>query len=246
MDTIGIDENNIPVIIEYKRSSNQNVINQGLFYLNWLVGHRGDFQWLVLDALGKDVADRIDWSGPRLICIANDFTKYDEHAVKQMNRNIALIRYHKFNDNLLLLEQITSTSAPSPSADKAVPPTGAKKNYKTVSDHLREANSDMIDRYEMIAEFLRSIGDDVETKILDFYVAFRRIKNFACVELRNQADKILVFVKVDPSTMELEDGFTRDMREIGHFGTGDLEVTIRSDADFERAKTLFEKSYYNS
>ena len=31
MDTIGIDENNCPVIIEYKRSMNQNVINQGLY-----------------------------------------------------------------------------------------------------------------------------------------------------------------------------------------------------------------------
>ena len=32
IDTLGIDENNSPVIIEYKRSINENVINQGLFY----------------------------------------------------------------------------------------------------------------------------------------------------------------------------------------------------------------------
>ena len=32
MDTLGIDENGCPVIIEYKRSTNENVINQGLFY----------------------------------------------------------------------------------------------------------------------------------------------------------------------------------------------------------------------
>ena len=48
MDTLGIDENNSPVVIEYKRSSNENVINQGLFYLDWLMGHRKDFEWLVL------------------------------------------------------------------------------------------------------------------------------------------------------------------------------------------------------
>lgn len=35
MDSIGIDENNSPVIFEYKRSSSENVINQGLFYLDW-------------------------------------------------------------------------------------------------------------------------------------------------------------------------------------------------------------------
>jgi RecB family endonuclease NucS len=36
IDTLGIDENNRPVIPEYKRALNQNVINQGLYYLNWL------------------------------------------------------------------------------------------------------------------------------------------------------------------------------------------------------------------
>src|SRR5215216_12681 len=46
IDTLGIDENNSPVIIEYKRSLNENVINQGLFYLNWLMDHRADFKLL--------------------------------------------------------------------------------------------------------------------------------------------------------------------------------------------------------
>ena len=62
MDTLGIDENGCPVIIEYKRASNENVINQGLFYLDWLKDHRGDFELLVLKKLGKNVADGTMWS----------------------------------------------------------------------------------------------------------------------------------------------------------------------------------------
>ena len=54
MDTLGIDENSCPVIIEYKRSSNMNVINQGLFYLDWLVTHRGDFEMLVLEEVRRE------------------------------------------------------------------------------------------------------------------------------------------------------------------------------------------------
>lgn len=49
MDSIGIDENNCPVIFEYKRSVNENVINQGLFYLDWLLDHKADFKLLVMD-----------------------------------------------------------------------------------------------------------------------------------------------------------------------------------------------------
>lgn len=254
LDTIGIDENRIPVIIEYKRSTNENVINQGLFYLNWLMGHRKDFEWLVMERFGKEEAQKVDWSGPRLICIAGDFTKYDEHAVRQMDRNIDLIRYRKFEGDLLLLEHLTATTARSawsgsaPPSSGSGPPAGAgpRAKYKTVTTQIEEAPTELRDRYEALASHLGALGDDVTVKVTDFYVAFRRIKNFACAELRNQLGKILAFVKVDPDTVDLEPGFTRDVRAIGHFGTGDLEITIASDADLERAKPLLERAYNES
>jgi CO dehydrogenase/acetyl-CoA synthase alpha subunit len=101
IDSLGLDENGCPVIVEYKRNRNENVINQGLFYLDWLLDHKADFRLLVMDRLGKDEADKIEWSGTRLLCIAADFTRYDEHAVAQINRNIELIRYKLFGDDLL-------------------------------------------------------------------------------------------------------------------------------------------------
>lgn len=244
MDSLGIDENNSPVVIEYKRSSNENVINQGLYYLDWLMSHRKDFEWLVLERLGADAAKLVDWSGPRLICIATDFGKYDEHAVKQMNRNIALIRYRRFEGELLLLEQLTSASASAGAPTTTSNGGGSgKPNYKTITDQMHEAPQDLLDLYHMLADYFLALGDDVEAKTTAYYVAFRRIKNFASVELRNQMKKLLVFVKVDPDTVQLEDGFTRDVRKIGHFGTGDLEITITDVADFEKAKSLLQKSY---
>ena len=92
IDSLGLDENGCPVIIEYKRHSNENMMSQGLFYLDWLLDHRAEFQWLVMEKLGKDVANEIDWTGTRLLCIAADFTRYDQHAVQQIPRNIELIR----------------------------------------------------------------------------------------------------------------------------------------------------------
>src|SRR5918995_6214126 len=88
IDTLGIDENGYPVIIEYKRSLNENVINQGLFYLDWLMDHKAEFTLLVQAKLGKETADGIEWDNPRLLCVAGDFTKYDEYAVQQIDRNI--------------------------------------------------------------------------------------------------------------------------------------------------------------
>jgi RecB family endonuclease NucS len=60
IDSLGLDENHCPVILEYKRSVGENVINQGLFYLDWLMDHKADFKLLVLDKLGAAAADAID------------------------------------------------------------------------------------------------------------------------------------------------------------------------------------------
>ena len=68
IDSLGLDENGCPVIIEYKRHTNENVMTQGLFYLDWLMDHRGDFTLLVHQSLGADA--EVDWTAPRLVCAA--------------------------------------------------------------------------------------------------------------------------------------------------------------------------------
>ena len=70
IDTLGLDENNCPVIVEYKRNSNENIINQGLYYLDWLMDHQDSFKLLVMEHIGGEAAETIDWSAPRLVCVA--------------------------------------------------------------------------------------------------------------------------------------------------------------------------------
>ena len=111
IDTLGLDDNNCPVIIEYKRAMNENVINQGLFYLDWLMDHQGEFTLEVIRRLGPEFVEKIDWPGTRLLCIAGDFTRYDEYAVMQIPRNVELLRYRRYGADLLLLELVNSGTA---------------------------------------------------------------------------------------------------------------------------------------
>ena len=52
IDSLGVDQDGTPVIVEYKKTSNENVINQGLFYLDWLVDHKGDFTLAAQEEFG--------------------------------------------------------------------------------------------------------------------------------------------------------------------------------------------------
>jgi len=60
IDSLGLDENGSPVIFEYKRAVNENVINQGLFYLDWLLDHRAEFELLVMKKLGSQIGEQIN------------------------------------------------------------------------------------------------------------------------------------------------------------------------------------------
>lgn len=234
IDTLGIDENACPVIIEYKRATNENVINQGLFYLDWLLDHRSEFELLVLRKLGEAAAAEIDWSAPRLICIAGGYTRYDEHAVEQMNRNIELIRYRRFGTNLLMLEMVNASSAePGPA------PGNTAGAGRSMSEILEALDGPLLELYEALRRHLKDLGDDIQEKTLQNYVAFRRLRNFARVKVFS--DSLRVYLKVDPTTVALKPGFTEDVRGKGRAAS--LSVTLRTLEDLERAKPLFQQSY---
>lgn len=243
IDTLGIDENGSPVIIEYKRATNENVINQGLFYLDWLMDHQGEFKWLVQEKY-SELVETIEWSSPRLICIAGGFTKYDLNAVSQINRIIELHRYVRYGDDLLLLDWVNAAAVASKaSSSKSLAVSPGEKSYKGFVEYLAQADQELKDLYEQLCEELRALGDDVQEKQLLYYRAFKRLKNFACVEVKPTGQKILVYVKGNPDALDLEEGFSRDVRTIGHFGTGEVELTIASTSDLQKALPLIEQSY---
>lgn len=243
MDSLGIDENFCPVIFEYKRSKNENVINQGLFYLDWLLEHKDSFKVLVIEKLGMETASKIDWTMPRVICIAGDFNRYDESAINQMNRNITLIRYKKFEDNLLMFEQLNQNVV-KPLDDTVVVENQEEKKrhfYKTFSEKLSDADDNIVSLYNDVRNYIISFGDDITETILKYYTAFKKIENFICAEVYKS--KILLYLKLDASTVKYEKNFSRDVTNIGHYGTGNVELELKSVNEFEKAKPLIERAY---
>ena len=253
IDTLGLDDNGCPVIIEYKRSSNENVINQGLYYLDWLMDHKAEFELLVLKKLGAPIAEEIGWDAPRLLCIAGDFSKFDEHAVHQIPRNISLLRYRRYDKDLLLLELVNGNRSDSSTAitvdvsnfASSLPIVGAKEKteYAGFAELLAVCSPELHNLWRSIDDHLRGLGDEVEVYQRKYYVAYRRLKNFASVEVHPRAGFHAIFVKVDPASIPLEPDFTRNVSSIGHYGTGDLEIRVRNLADLEKAKPLIAQSY---
>ncbi|MEE1797546.1 DUF5655 domain-containing protein [Streptomyces sp. JV176] len=235
IDSLGLDENGAPVIVEYKRATDAGVINQGLFYLAWLMDHRAEFGHLVRDRLGATASSQILWSAPRLICVAGDFTRYDVHAVREHRRSIDLVRYRLFGDDLLGLETVASVTGPAAVAK------GARRRAAGLAP-VRGQGGALADLTGAVDEVLLGLGDGVTRVQRKQYAAYQRLRNFACL-CPPQQTKLLVYLKADPKEVDLVPGFTRDVTGLGHHGTGDLEVRLRTERDVERAAELFQLSY---
>jgi predicted transport protein len=167
--------------------------------------------------------------------VAGDFTRYDVHAVREHRRSIDLVRYRFFGNEHIGLETVASvsggTQAPRRARRQAVAQAAADVQ-----------GASMVELANAVDEVLLGLGDGVNCVERKQYRAYQRLRNFACV-CPPQRSKLLVYLKADPKEVDLVPGFTRDVTGLGHHGTGDLEVQLRTPRDLERALDLFRASY---
>ena len=96
-DTLGLDGQNRPTIIEYKKGPNKYLINQTVYYSKCL-------QQFLRPAFEKKVRrewqnQKVNWcKAPRLICVAASFTEEDI-VLQEMIETLELVRYGFLDKN---------------------------------------------------------------------------------------------------------------------------------------------------
>ncbi len=251
IDTLALSEDDSPVIIEYKKVESSELITQSLFYLSWMHDHRGDFEIATQKAFGNSIA--VDWSDVRVICIAPNYKKYDLHAVQVMGANIELWTYRLFKNSTLYLEEVfqktyappvvTSVDSKNPvmvAAGKKAAITRATATY-TFEQHLEGKSAKIRELALAIQEFILGLDPAIEESPKKFYVAYRISQNIACMEL--QKHRVILYLKLNPKEVSGPPTISRDMTDIGHYGTGDLEMSIRETKDLEAARPFIEMAY---
>ena len=238
--------------MEYKKGADSGVLAQAVSYLSWLDSARHEFEALVKEKLGSEAAESIDWRNPRMVCIAAGFSHHDRVAVRRLRERIDLVRYRVFEGGLLSLLLIESTPGSTrPISDRrqsrereatACAASGDVRASPQTTATAGAVPGCLQNLYSELDEAL-TVWGEVEVAQLRHYIAYRRMVNVASVIFRPKHEAILLYLKVDPDTVELEEGFSRDMRGIGHLGTGDLEVRIASAADLEKAGPLIRRAF---
>ena len=244
MDTLGIDDEGNPCIIEYKKGQNENVINQGLSYLRWLLDHKDSFEKLCSE---KNVSTTIQWAAPRVICVAESYNKFDTDTADLLPINIELYRYKLYEDGLLTLDtenyqKVKLQDAPKFTAgpDK---PERLQETF-TLEHHLAMSSDQTKELFEALKERILAIDKEIIEDPKKLYLAYKTTRNF--VDIVFKKSKLKLYINMKTGTLDDPRGIAKDLEtpvHIGHWGNGDYLVEVSDHTDIDYVMSLIQQSY---
>ena len=239
IDTLAVDYTGAPVIIEYKRNKNDNVINQGLSYLRWLQAQKVEFfEMLVIKSLGSEVANQItiDWKNPRVVCIAESYSKFDIDTVEVIPMRIELFKYRYYEDGIFSLEPLSVSEQKAKSSNSTK--TDKPSIDTTIEDLLGKASQNIREIFEELREKIFELDENITEKATSLYVAYRVTKNFAEIHIgKNQ-------LKIHMRPIEYNDPENKvEKIPEGYNWTMDRRVYLKSHQELDYIFQLIEQSY---
>lgn len=245
MDTLGIDHEGNPCIIEYKKGQNDSVINQGLSYLRWLLDHKDSFEKLCNE---KKVTTTIQWGSPRVICVAESYNKFDADTADLLPINIELYKYKMYEDDLLILDKENYQKVKITGIAKLAP-QGASRPEKlqetyTLEDHLAQADPKTQELFNVLKEQILALDQNILEEPKKLYVAYKMTRNFVDIVLKK--NKLKLFVNIKSGEIDDPQNMARDLEtpvHIGHWGNGDYEITLSDEDEIDYVMSLIRQSY---
>jgi predicted transport protein len=243
IDTLAVDSSGAPVIIEYKKNRNDAVINQALSYLKWLRTQKSEFfEKLIIDKLGDSVSKEIglDWNNPRVICIAESFSRFDIDTIHFVSTKIELLKYRIYDDGIFTLEPVNyADQGVQVEAEKQeIKSTVQVQNNPSVDGHLEKVTNDIKLVFGELRERILSMDELITETPRVQYVGYKVSNNFAEVHFQRNSLKIhLRPINYDDPKTLIQKTSDRANQTMNRF------VYLTSMNDIDYVCSLIEQSY---
>lgn len=248
LDTLAFDnETKAFVIIEYKRNTNQSVLDQGVSYLNTLLKYKADFILEFQEKTGKLLnKSQVDWSQSKVAFVSPNFTSFQKQAVDFKDLNIELWEVRRFEKDILFVNGI-KRSKNAPSIKSSVSGDQSElslltQELKTYSEEdLLQNKSDAItELYDSFKQAIFQLIPDCELVPTKLYIAFKKDgHNIVDIEIQNKQLKL--FLNARMGQLDDPKHLARDVSKIGHFGNGDYELKVKTTVDLEYIMSLIKQ-----
>lgn len=244
IDTLAIDRDGAPTIIEFKRNKNDNVINQSLSYLKWIKAQRQEFfERLMFNRLGSELAEsiRLDWNHPRIVCVAESYSRYDMDTVEVVPLRIDLFKYRLYEGGLFSLDMVSVNeqhknrveASLEMSADAAQTITQGMKEQSGSSNTTRQM-------FDELREKILALDENIVEKPGRRAIAYRLAKNFC--EILIKKDSLVIDLR--PIDYQDPRGLVSKIYE-GYVVTMNRRVTLSDPRDLDYMFGIIQQSYKN-
>lgn len=266
IDTLGIDEAGRPVVVEYKRHRDENVIGQGLYHVAWLEDHQAEFRELVRGQLGVARLTDVEFGTPRLLCVASGFPRQDQIAAENSRRRVELLRCRRFADAYVAVEWVFGGEMIDPALGPGGPPrrktgeerdldaprlvrssaprAGEDPDYSVCPDWVKasEGTRTLLHELKTLVDQLGEVRTDPVATGVSFKcmaAAGNRMQVIAHVYLRVRSGLRVLIHEDLVRDMPLEDGFTHPWA-----GGPYREIVIRDREQIRNAESLLRVAYH--
>lgn len=246
IDTLAFDEQaKAFIIIEVKRDKNMSVVDQGFSYLKLMLENKADFIVEYNERLNQNLQrNDIDWGQTRVVFVSTSFTDNQIEATDFKDIAIELWEVKRYANETVAIIPIKK----SKSAESIKPITQQKPEYKAIAEEINvyteeslvaKGSDETKELYSKFRDAILNLADGIQVIPTKLYVAFRKNGNLVCMDI--QKKQIRMWIGAKKGYLDDAKGLARDVSNVGHWGTGDYEVSVSDDKNLEYIMSLIKQ-----
>ena len=194
-----------------------------------------------------------DWASPRVICVAQSYNKFDLDTADFLPIKIELLRYTMYGSNLLYIDRESQQTVRIGTAQVFEKGRKHKEEHvklqteHSVDVHISRATESIKQIFLSLRERIMALDKTVVEEPKAQYIAYKMARNFVDVVIQKGALKL--YLNMPSGKLNDPSKFARDLEQpkhVGHWGNGDYQVDVNSQADIDKIFELIQQSYsYN-
>jgi len=198
IETIGLDESNRPVVIEYKKSKERGQLVQANRYKIWVAQNPASFELLAKNNLGNKLGP-IDFTNIRIICLAKEYSIDDKCLAVSLEAE--LWKYRMYENNMLVItreedpEQLIIGSKSNKTVIQKI--VRQPQPAKTIEEHLKGASPELKDAFRSIDKRIMNISTEVERYTTKAEIVYKTSRNFAYFAIQNRLNRIRCLLRTE-------------------------------------------------
>ncbi|MCB9362054.1 hypothetical protein H6504_01335 [Candidatus Woesearchaeota archaeon] len=236
IDTLAITEEGNPCIIEYKHRKEETIINQIVFYYDWLQERstKYEFERIVKENEATSTI-KIDWSKIRLVCIAKEYSKWDISLIKHLDSNIECYSY-TYHKNELDIH-------PDPIINQNKRTRLGQNTTKEVSfeDHRNKADTKGKELLDLLRVEILELGDNVQEGYAPEYIKYYTDTTFLTIHVRK--NWLILGLRIKDNKFTDPKGITKDISL--RKWTITRELKFKNIDDINYIMSLVKQAYKN-